>query len=135
MRDVDPPAEVRTLAGRVVSADDVTVLGGPAWIAVVPPDRAVPGGAHPDAVADLLDVDTTDSLTVTVRDAGDVVAVADDPMLAAYAAAATRALPSLTLPSDVVVHDELLVTAAGIGERRVPYWVDPDGTVHLARIR
>ncbi|MFC7960946.1 sacsin N-terminal ATP-binding-like domain-containing protein [Rhodococcoides kroppenstedtii] len=135
VRDVDPPAEVRTLAGRVVSADDVTVLGGPAWIAVVPFDRAVPGGAHPDAVADLLDLDTTDAVAVTVRDAGDVVAVADDPMLAAYAAAATRASTAVTLPADVVVHDDLVVTASGIGERRVPYWVDPDGTVHLARIR
>ncbi len=134
VRDVDPPAEVRTLAGRVVSADDVTVLRGPAWIAVVPSDRAVPGGAHPDAVADLLDVDTTDSLTVTVRETGDVVAVADDPILAAYAAA-TGALTSLPLPTDVVVHDELVVTASGIGERRVPYWVDPDGTVHVTRIR
>ncbi|MFW0871611.1 sacsin N-terminal ATP-binding-like domain-containing protein [Rhodococcoides corynebacterioides] len=135
VRDVDPPDEVRTLAGRVVRADDVTVLGGSSWIAVVPPDRAVPGGAHPDAVADLLDLDTTAALTVTVRGGGDVVAVADDPMLAAYAAAVTDALPSLALPSEIVVHDDLVVTASGIGERRVPYWVDPDGTVHLERIR
>lgn len=130
VRDVDPPADVRTLSGRVVPADDVTVLGGPAWIAVVPPERAVPGGAHPDAVADLLDVDTTDAVTVTVRGAGVPTVVADDPLLAAYAAALS-AVSTLPVPDEVTVHDDLVVDASGVGERRVPFWIDTDGRVHL----
>jgi len=60
--DVDLPDGVRTLSGAVVDAESASVLDDPWWVQVEPPDRLVPGGADPEAVAGVLDLPPVSTL-------------------------------------------------------------------------
>jgi hypothetical protein len=113
--DVEPPARVRTAAGRVVDADPdqgaaPTVLDRPWLLAGLDPDDVVPvapGGAA--TLADLLDLPTAAAdHHGEIRSPGVTTAWTDLPVAAAWAAAVGRALP----PGEVVVHERLRVAVA-----------------------
>jgi hypothetical protein len=136
--DVEPPARVRTAAGRVTDADPdqgapPTVLDRPWLLAGLDPDGVVPvapGGAS--TLADLLDLPTAAAdHHGEIRSPGVAVAWTALPVAAAWAAAVGRALPA----GEVVVHERLRVAVADddrTGPPRAVFpgvWVD-GGTVH-----
>ncbi|MCJ0891725.1 sacsin N-terminal ATP-binding-like domain-containing protein [Rhodococcus sp. ARC_M5] len=128
--DIDPPDRVRTLVGDVVDASDALVIDSPWLASVVPQEIAVLSDmASGAALADVLDIRTaSEAIGGEVLGTGRVSSWDREP--GALLACAVMGLP---LPSGgVVVHRELVVRLSGAvsGERRVPWWVTADGTVH-----
>lgn len=134
--DVEPPARVRTAAGRVVDADPdhgapPTVLDRPWLLAALDPDGVVPvapGGAV--TLADLLELPSAAAdHHGEIRSPGVTTAWIDLPVAAAWAAAVGRALP----PGGVVVHERLRVAMADDDRTGPPREVCPgvwvDGAV------
>ena len=134
--DVEPPARVRTAAGRVADADPdhgaaPTVLDRPWLLAGLDPDGVVPvapGGAS--TLADLLDLPTAAAdHHGEIRSPGIAAAWTDLPVAAAWAAAVGRALPA----GEVVVHERLRVTVADDDRTGPPREVFPGVWVDAAR--
>ncbi|WP_277681116.1 sacsin N-terminal ATP-binding-like domain-containing protein [Saccharomonospora azurea] len=133
--DVEPPDQVRTLAGTVCDADDAVVLDAPWLLAVWPADRLVAAADFADApaLADVLDLplasdetDETDEITATVAaDAGEgsFAAWSELPAIVEVADLLGIGVPA----GGVVVHDEL--TVAGTP---VPWWRDTSGDLHAS---
>ncbi|MCD2192308.1 hypothetical protein LQ327_02715 [Actinomycetospora endophytica] len=134
--DVEPPAQVRTAAGRVVDADPdtgaaPTVLDRPWLLAALDPDGVVPvapGGAP--TLADLLDLPTAAAdHHGEIRSPGVGTAWTDLPVATAWAAAVGRALPA----GGVVLHERLRVAVADDDRTGPPREVFPgvwvDGAV------
>ncbi|HEY2225845.1 MAG TPA: hypothetical protein VGI02_27660 [Actinomycetospora sp.] len=134
--DVEPPARVRTAAGRVVDADPdlgapPTVLDRPWLLAGLDPDDVVPvapGGAA--TLADVLDLPTAAAdHHGEIRSPGVATAWTDLPVAAAWAAAVGRSLPA----GGVVLHERLRVAMADDDRTGPPREVFPgvwvDGTV------
>ncbi|GAA2366300.1 sacsin N-terminal ATP-binding-like domain-containing protein [Gordonia cholesterolivorans] len=133
--DVEPPRGARTVSGEV--SDDPVVVGAPWWTIVVPAGRAVLPAIPPDAdsaalLADLLDAPTAAEAYRVIPDQGGESVGPDSADAVRLSAAA-----GLPAPHRVRLHDDLHVTVTGETDerRRVPLWVDDDGTVHLSRCR
>jgi hypothetical protein len=119
--EVDPPDQVRTLAGDTAPAGDTAVLDRPWLLAVLGAGRVVAarGSTLDGALADLLNVPlASDLVTDTPSSTGDPVAWTD--LGAVRLACALLDVPVPT--GSVVVHDELVVA-----DTRVPWWVDDAG--------
>nr|WP_242452490.1 ATP-binding protein [Rhodococcus rhodnii] len=131
--DIEPPEQVRGISGAVVAAEDALVLDAGWYAHVVDPDRLVVGDlATAEALADLLDLPTASSrIDASVLGAGERVRLGDDAAAVTAFAAAGAVVPDAT----VTLHDRLRVRvgSAVTGEYDVPWWVDPDGTLHCVR--
>ncbi|KJR06180.1 hypothetical protein UG54_14480, partial [Gordonia sihwensis] len=99
--------------------------------------RAVLPAIPPDAdsaalLADLLDAPTAAEAYRVIPDQGGESVEPDSADAVRLSAAA-----GLPAPHRVRLHDDLHVTVTGETDerRRVPLWVDDDGTVHLSRCR
>jgi hypothetical protein len=138
--EMDPPERVRALSGEAVAADGAVVLDRPWPLGVLPTDRVVSAGPEPfgaepvddtepslaSALADLFDLPlAADELIAEVTSEGEAVDWAE---LGAVVLASD--LVGCPIPAgEVVVHDALLVRAAG-ANHPVPWWVADDGEVH-----
>ncbi len=136
---IAPPAGLRTLAG-TVSAEPL-IVDRPWWLPVLPPERAVLVGRHPDvesaaAFATLADAPlASEVLVAQVVSSG--TPIGRDSREACAIAAAT----GWELSGPLLLHEELTVAVldGGVDDRRAEHrhtvarWRDEHGALHLAR--
>ncbi|MGH3670173.1 MAG: sacsin N-terminal ATP-binding-like domain-containing protein [Pseudonocardiaceae bacterium] len=127
--EVEPPDRVRAVTGEVIDAQRAVVIDVP-WLAEVLPAAELVSGGDPGALAELLDLPlASERAAPELLDAagGRAVRWGELVEVVAVCAAAGIAVPEGTLR----LHHKLRVRHRG-AEHTVPFWVDPDGTVHAA---
>lgn len=131
--EVDPPEQVRSVSGAVVSTERAVVLDEPWMLSVLDAPLVVAGGSperfDAEALAELLDLPlASEENTMRVEDDGRAQAWAE----VARVPAACELLGVAVPDGAVVLHDKLrLGTPAG--QRQVHWWVTSRGEVHAER--
>ncbi|GAA4889298.1 sacsin N-terminal ATP-binding-like domain-containing protein [Saccharopolyspora cebuensis] len=130
---IDPPEQVRSVSGAVVSTSNAVVLDEPWMLGVLDAPLVVAGGSpdgfDAEALAELLDLPlASEENTMRVAGQGE-----RRPWTEVARVATACELLGVTLPGGAVdLHDELHVSTAE-GQRRVHWWVDTTGTLHAER--
>ncbi|GAA2337758.1 molecular chaperone Hsp90 [Saccharopolyspora halophila] len=132
--ELDPPEQVRSISGAVVSTGRAVVLDEPWMLSVLDAPLVVAGGSperfDAEALAELLDLPlSSEENSMRVETAGERT----EPWAEIARVPGACELLGIPVPSGAIaLHDKLFVQTRE-GQRQVHWWVASDGAVHAER--